>query len=184
MSYGAGAVRGGMWGMRLGALLGPLGAAVGTVVGAAGGIAVTAGLAYLGKEAISNQMSKADGDAEKDLDDEEDGGPCSGCGDRTLPDNPDDLVEEGWVEEPDRAPGRRRFRDPETGEELIFDEGRPGQPGWEGRDHYHRPNPNAPGKKKDFYLDKNGNPVNKGSGASHISPGTTITNGSNSGPTS
>lgn len=184
MSYASGAVRGGMWGMRLGALLGPLGAAVGGVAGVVAGIAATAGAAYLANEAISNQMSKADEEAKENLDEGEEQGPCVGCGDRTLPDNPDDLVEEGWVEEPDRAPGRRRFRDPKTGEEMIFDEGRPGQTGWEGRDHYHRPNPNAPGKKKDFYLDSQGNPVNKGSSASHIPPGATITNSRSSRPTS
>ena len=91
MSYGAGAVRGGMWGMRLGALLGPLGAAVGTVVGAAAGVAVTAGAAYLANEAISNQMSKADGEAENTLGSEADVAEgdmtdaCAGC---EPPDDP------------------------------------------------------------------------------------------------
>ena len=173
MSYGTAAVRGGMWGMRLGALLGPLGSAVGTVAGAA----IAVGGAYLASEMLANQMKKADEEASEELDETEDEGACAECGERTLPENPDDLLEEGWEEEEHRAPNRRRFRNPETGETIEFDTGQPGKPGWRGRDHYHRPNPNATGDS-DRYLDRYGNPVPKNSQPSHIPPGTRINSNS------
>ena len=89
-----------------------------------------------------------------------------------LPKNPDDLLNQGYVEtsHPDAAAaGHRTFTNPETGDTVRFDEGTPGQPGYEGVDHYHRDNPNSTGKS-DTYLDKDGNPVPKGSKPSHLLP--------------
>ena len=98
---------------------------------------------------------------------------ASGGGRGPWPADPNDLVKEGWVETSDpraAASGRRTFTNPATGEEIAFDKGRPGQPGFEGQDHYHRPNPNSTGKR-DANLDANGNPVPRGSTRSHILPG-------------
>jgi hypothetical protein len=53
--------------------------------------------------------------------------------------------------------------------EVEFHKGKPGKPGWEGKDHWHRFNPNKTGKG-DAMLDKNGNPVQKNSKPSHIDP--------------
>lgn len=143
----------------------------------------TAGLAAWGANEAISAMKKADEEAEAELEDEVDGEVCGKCGEHTLPNNPDDLLEEGWEEEEHRAPNRRRFKNPDTGEVIEFDKGQPDMPGWRGRDHYHRPNPNAQGGKGGAYLDRFGNPVNEGSGASHIPPGTRINN-SRSLPTS
>jgi hypothetical protein len=60
--------------------------------------------------------------------------------------------------------------DPETGNKVRFDSGQPGEPGWEGKDHYHVHNPDATSKKVGAYLDINGNPVNRGAASSHIAP--------------
>jgi RHS repeat-associated protein len=92
-----------------------------------------------------------------------------------LPAKPEDLGDE-WedVSHPDaKDNGRSKFRNKETGKELEFDKGKPGEPGWRGKDHYHRPNPNATGKGNSN-LDANGNPVPGGSGPSHMPPGTRI----------
>jgi hypothetical protein len=92
----------------------------------------------------------------------------------SLPANPDDLLAQGWNEtsHPGAAKlGHRTFENPKTGEIIRFDKGRPGEPGFEGKDHYHRPNPNKTGKH-DEYLDLSGNPVARGSGPSHIPPRT------------
>lgn len=89
-----------------------------------------------------------------------------------LPADPDDLLDQGWREEshPDAAEsGRRTFTHPETGQQIEFDRGRPGVPGHRGHDHYHVHNPNATGQG-DAYLDRNGRPVPRGSGPSHIRP--------------
>ena len=59
---------------------------------------------------------------------------------------------------------------PDTGQKIEFHPGKPGETGWEAVDHYHAHNPEKTGKL-DHYLDKNGNPVAKGSNASHIKPG-------------
>lgn len=56
-----------------------------------------------------------------------------------------------------------------TGLKIRFDEKVNGAKGFKGKNHYHILNPNVTGNK-DLYLDKNGNPVNKGSKASHILP--------------
>lgn len=90
----------------------------------------------------------------------------------SLPAKPDDLLTQGWKEitHPEAAKlGHRKFENPKTGEIVRFDKGRPGQPGFEGQDHYHRLNPNKTGKR-DEYLDLNGDPVARGSGPSHILP--------------
>jgi len=87
-----------------------------------------------------------------------------------LPANPDDLPDQGYNEtsHPDAAAhGHRTFENPETGDKVRFDKGKPGAPGHEGRDHYHRYNPQSTGKG-DQYLDRNGNPTPRGSDASHL----------------
>ena len=87
-----------------------------------------------------------------------------------LPKNPDDLLKQGWKEisHPNAAAnGHRTFQDP-SGLTMRFDKGKPGQPGFEGVDHYHIENPHATHKKVDKYFDRDGNPVNNGSGPSHI----------------
>ena len=63
----------------------------------------------------------------------------------------------------------REYYDPATGLKVRFDPGKPGANGFEGIDHYHVYNPKGTGKA-DYYLDKNGNPVSKGSKPSHIVP--------------
>jgi hypothetical protein len=133
-------------------------------------VAGTLGLTYLAAKAVS-----ADDKAEEKLSDQP-VGECTGdCG-KTLPENPDELLDEGWEETShpkEKENGRRRFKNPETGEEIIFDKGKPEQPGWGGRDHYHRPNPNKTNRHNE-YLDKNGHPVRNGSEPSHIAPGTIL----------
>jgi hypothetical protein len=94
---------------------------------------------------------------------------------KKLPRDPDDLVKKGgWKEvthpEMKANSNRREFVDPETGTKVAFDKARPGEPGWEGKDHYHIYNTNKTGKGN-YYLDANGNPVHKNSDASHIPPG-------------
>jgi RHS repeat-associated protein len=88
-----------------------------------------------------------------------------------LPKNPDDLLNEGWKEvtDPRNTSGSRDFINPQTGEKVRFDPGKQGANGWEGKDHYHRVNPDSTGKS-DYYLDVNGNPVPRGSNSSHIPP--------------
>lgn len=91
---------------------------------------------------------------------------------QSLPANPDDLLAKGWKETSHpgaAATGHRTFENPETGEIVRFDEGRPGQPGFEGLNHYHRLNPQRTGKH-DEYLDESDNPVARGSASSHVLP--------------
>jgi hypothetical protein len=91
-----------------------------------------------------------------------------------LPANPSDLKGQGYndTSHPDAASaGHRTFENPETGDKVRFDQGKPGEPGHEGEDHYHRFNPDSTGKG-DQYLDKDGKPVPKGSDASHLQPST------------
>ena len=91
-----------------------------------------------------------------------------------LPENPNDLLRDGWEETTHSAQARnsnsREFTNPRTGEKVRFDRGEPGKPGFRGQDHYHRTNPNATGRH-DQFLDIHGNPVPRGSEASHIPPG-------------
>lgn len=56
-----------------------------------------------------------------------------------------------------------------TGLKIRFDKKTKGANGFRGKNHYHIFNPNAT-SNKNLYLDINGNPVNKGSRASHILP--------------
>ncbi|MCB2262169.1 MAG: hypothetical protein LGR52_04415 [Candidatus Thiosymbion ectosymbiont of Robbea hypermnestra] len=89
-----------------------------------------------------------------------------------LPKNPDDLLDEGYEEttHPEaRKKGKREFLNPKTGDKVRFEKGDPNKTGWKGKDHWHRYNPNATGKR-DLMLDKNGNPAPKGSNTSHIEP--------------
>jgi len=91
---------------------------------------------------------------------------------KELPEDPDDLLDDGYEETTHlevQEGGTRTFRNPETGDKVRFDKGDPNEPGWKGKDHWHRYNPNTTGKG-DLYLDKNGNPVPKGSKPSHIEP--------------
>ena len=90
-----------------------------------------------------------------------------------LPKNPDDLKKSGYTEtsHPEAAKrGHRTFENSDTGDKVRFDKGKPGANGYEGKDHYHRSNPGATGKK-DQYLDKSGNPCARGCDASHLWPG-------------
>lgn len=169
----AGGVAGGIIG---GAILAPILPPIGGLIGRWAGRALGSAAA----EALANMMDDANEEAE-DQSEEDAEEACTDCGETTLPSDPDDLVDDGWVEEPHPAPNRRRFRNPNTGEVLDFDQGVPGRDGWAGRDHYHRPNPNATGKG-DFNLDHNGNPVPRGSAPSHIPPGTTIRPAGTGGP--
>lgn len=90
-----------------------------------------------------------------------------------LPNKADDLLKQGYKEtsHPGAAKaGHRTFENSKTGDKVRFDQGKPGKPGYEGQDHYHRYNPNATGKT-DQYLDKSGNPCARGCDASHLFPG-------------
>ncbi|MDB6181652.1 hypothetical protein [Paracoccus fistulariae] len=179
LGEGAGRLFGGWIGGIIGSLIPPpvVGTMIGRSVGARlGGMAGRAAAATL--QDHINSMEEAEEEAEETDEQEgekDDSTICEGCGELTLPEDPEDLLEEGWEEEQHPAPNRRRFRNPETGEVLEFDKGESGRPGWAGRDHYHRTNPNRTGRG-DHYLDKNGAPTPKNSGSSHISPGTTIRN--------
>lgn len=85
---------------------------------------------------------------------------------------PNELLEEGWVDVTDPRKLQntlsRDYYDPKTGMEISYDPGKTGATGFEAVDHYHIHNPNYTNKKVDFYFDINGNPVGKGSTASHI----------------
>ena len=93
----------------------------------------------------------------------------------TLPEDPDDL-DDDWEEQTDQGPSRRTFKHKTKGITIHFDKGVEGENGWKGKDHWHIRNPNwkEPDKRKGFYVDKDGNPVNDGSNASHIKPGTEV----------
>ncbi|MBR1397082.1 MAG: hypothetical protein IJ563_06075 [Selenomonadaceae bacterium] len=90
-----------------------------------------------------------------------------------LPFEPDIEFLKDWIEFViEAALGRtksREFFHKLTKLRIRFDPAEKGKPGFEGQNHYHIYNPNMTGKK-DRYLDKNGNPVPKGSDASHILP--------------
>jgi len=89
-----------------------------------------------------------------------------------LPKDPQELVN-GWKDVTPEGMAKntasREYIDPSTGMKVRFDPGKPGASGFEGKDHYHVYNPNGT-TKADYYLDVNGNPVAKGSKASHIVP--------------
>jgi RHS repeat-associated protein len=91
-----------------------------------------------------------------------------------LPANPGDLTEKGYhdTSHPQAASaGHQTFENPQTGDKVRFDKAKAGAPAgsWEEVDHYHRYNPNATGKQ-DEYLDEKGQPVPRGSDASHLLP--------------
>ena len=87
-----------------------------------------------------------------------------------LPD-PNELPNSDWqdVTHPMQAQNTnsREYYNAKTDTRIRFDPATPGAPGFEGQDHYHIYNPNSTGKG-DYYLDIDGNPVPKGSSASHI----------------
>lgn len=90
----------------------------------------------------------------------------------SLPETGDKLQEQGWkdISHPQQAAnGSHTYEDPKTGLRIRYDEPVEDSSGFAGKDHYHILNPNARGNK-DRYLDKDGNPVPKGSKASHILP--------------
>ena len=86
--------------------------------------------------------------------------------------SPQQLIADGWkdVTKPKMAANTtsREFYDPKSGLKIRFDKGVHGANGFEAVDHYHVMNPNYTNKKVDYYLDVDGNPVGKGSKASHI----------------
>lgn len=89
-----------------------------------------------------------------------------------LPKNGDGLLKKGWedISHPAQAAsGHYTYRDPDTGLRIRYDKAKADAPGFAGKNHYHILNPNATGNHN-LYLDKNGNPVRKNSGASHILP--------------
>jgi RHS repeat-associated protein len=90
--------------------------------------------------------------------------------DPDLPTNP--SKDKNWkdVSHPkEKAAGHNTFKNKKTGEKIRLDNGKPGEKGHEQHDHYHRLNPNSKGKY-DEYLDKNYNPVPRGSEDSHLYP--------------
>ena len=90
----------------------------------------------------------------------------------SLPNDPKPLLDDTWQDiTPAAAKGKGHMllQDEETGLRIRFDEGEPGANGFKGKNHYHILNPDATGNS-DLYLDKNGNPVRKGSKQSHILP--------------
>jgi RHS repeat-associated protein len=91
------------------------------------------------------------------------------------PSSPNDLNAD-WKEvtDPRNNSGSRDFKNEKTGEKIRFDPGKEDANGWEGKNHWHRYNPESK-NKGDYYLDKNGKPVPKGSEASHLeAPKTTV----------
>ena len=88
----------------------------------------------------------------------------------SLPANPDDLLQQGWVEtsHPNAVrTGHREFVNIKTGLKIVHDVAVVGADGFKGVDHYHVFNPNSKGNQ-DKYLDKNGHPTRKGANNSHI----------------
>ncbi len=93
---------------------------------------------------------------------------------RSLPSNPDDLLDRGYkVDDRHKYPKGTRYVNPETGDVLDFHPGTEGGYGWDGKDHYHRINPNSK-KSKEKYLDKDGKPVGGSDDDHHLEPGTEV----------
>jgi len=93
-------------------------------------------------------------------------------GNPDLPENPDNLVDDGYEETSHsdaKKKGHRTFENPETGDKVRHDKGKKGSPSHKGKDHYHRYNPDRT-NKRDQFLDKEGNPVSRGSNKSHLYP--------------
>ena len=92
----------------------------------------------------------------------------AGSIDPTLPENPfEDSTLEDISHPKAKSKGHHTFKDKKTGNKIRFDEGKPGETGHEGHDHYHRINPKSKGDA-DAYLDSKGNPIGKNSDASHL----------------
>lgn len=88
----------------------------------------------------------------------------------TLPSKPNKSFHENWENVTDpRNKNRENYCHKENGLLISFDPGQKGKPGFRGKDHYHIHNPDT-SDKKNPYLDKYGNPVPRGSKASHIIP--------------
>lgn len=89
-----------------------------------------------------------------------------------LPNNPRKLLKNGWtnISHPaEIANGMMKLKEESTGLKVRFDQGRPDANGFAKFNHYHIYNPSAT-SKNNIYLNKNGDPVAKGSPASHILP--------------
>ena len=90
---------------------------------------------------------------------------------RNLPSKPNKAFLEEWTDI--TTPGTKAYDknklyiNKRNGLKIHFDHSEPGANGFKGKDHYHIRNPNGH-NAKDMYLDKDGNPVAKGSPASHI----------------
>src|SRR5206468_4209786 len=72
----------------------------------------------------------------------------------TLPMNPGGLPETWQYDPGHRDPNGARYRHP-NGDVLDFHEGRPGEPGWRGEDHWHHEDKNGkrtPGKSDPEHL--------------------------------
>lgn len=90
--------------------------------------------------------------------------------DPTLPKDP--FNDKNWedISHPkEKSKGHHTFKDKKTGKIIRLDEANPVEHGHKAYNHYHIINPNSKGKR-DKYLDPAGNPVAKGSNASHIYP--------------
>ena len=94
----------------------------------------------------------------------------------TLPTKPADL-DEDWVDQNAKGPNRTTFKHKTSGLVIHFDKAVAGSGGWGEKDHWHIENPNwkKADKKKGFYVDVDGIPVDKGKEKSHILPGTEVT---------
>jgi len=93
---------------------------------------------------------------------------------KQLPKDPQELLDQGWRDVTDprlaASPSNRiELEDPTTGRKVSFEPGKPGEPGWEGKDHYHVYNPGST-NARNRYLDRDGNVVRKGADSSHIEP--------------
>jgi len=87
-----------------------------------------------------------------------------------LPKDPDEILKQGYKEttHPDADKvGRREFENPDSGDHVAWDTGRPGEKGWKGKNHWHRFNPNSRSRHDEF-LDRDGNPVGKYDDKHHI----------------
>jgi hypothetical protein len=137
--------------------------AVGVAAVSEGGMGVLAGLQTLANS-VSLSMGLGSGSSTPQMQ-----APAAGEG---LPKNPNDLLKQGYKETSHpkaAASGHRTFENPEMGDVLRFDKGRPGAPGHAGKDHYHRANPHKT-CTGDACLDRFGSPTPKGSDASHLYP--------------
>ncbi len=85
------------------------------------------------------------------------------------PCNPDELSDDWNETTHPKMKNRREFVYKDTNIKIAFDKGIPGIYKHHTVDHWHRYNSNS-ANRHDRYLDKNGNPVRKGSEKSHIKP--------------